>query len=221
MLIVNVLLTLLFGTTSFYLIGTNVLTWVGVWKIFKKCGAKPWHAVIPYYREYVMAECAGREAEGRIVFVSTIISSLCSVINIFLSSKNIVWVFVDITQIVTGLVVLIYEIRIYAGLTDVFGRSKLWILPWIFLDWIVAPIWGFRDKYQPKWKLEDFAGAEAEFFSGAHAAALDKGLAVNIDERSVRDFFKSSIFSGISTCTSNRAAWFSFWAAPAPERRRF
>lgn len=190
MIIVNVLLTLLFGTTSSFLIVTNVLTWVGVWKIFKKCGAKPWHAVIPYYREYVMAECAGREAEGRVVFVSTIISSLCSVINIFLSSKNIVWVFVDITQIVTGLVVLIYEIRIYAGLTDVFGRSKLWILPWIFLDWIVAPIWGFRDKYQPKWKLEDFAGAEAEFFSGAHAAALDKGLAVNIDERSVRDFFK-------------------------------
>ena len=190
MKILDVFLTLIFGTSSTILILLNCLSWAGLWKLFEKCGATPWHAVIPYYREYVLAECAGREPEGRVVYIASIISSLCGVGLLFFNHQGVTGITFDIIQIVAGLVVIIYEIRIFAGLTEVFGRSKFWIPFWMLLDWITAPIWGFSSRFQPKWKLEDFEGAEAEFFSGAHVAALDKGLAVNINERTVREFFK-------------------------------
>ncbi len=41
-----------------------VLQAIGFFMIFKKCGKKPWHALIPIYNDYEFAKCAKREKKA-------------------------------------------------------------------------------------------------------------------------------------------------------------
>ena len=51
-------------------------------------------------------------------------------------------------------------------------------------------LWGYKKKYQPRWKAEDIKGEAANFFSGGRADVLGQGLTVNLEERTVYEFFK-------------------------------
>ncbi len=190
MTVLSVILILIFSSDNQWLILAEILTMIGMSRIFAKCGADRRMAFVPCYREYVLGECAGREPEGRVLFVALIISRVTTIGAMFLSGYYLVNFFFSMVSVVVGLLVLIYCIRVYSGLAGVFERSKAWVVLWLLLEPLVALLWGFGKKYQPQWRLEDFAGAEANYFSGAHADALDKGLTVNLNERSVRDFFK-------------------------------
>ncbi|MBR1900106.1 MAG: ATP-binding cassette domain-containing protein, partial [Lachnospiraceae bacterium] len=54
---------------------------------------------------------------------------------------------------------------------------------------LIYILFGWHKAFQPQWKLQDFRDNEANYFSGAHAQALDNGLTVNINERMVRSLF--------------------------------
>ena len=84
---------------------------------------------------------------------------------------------------------LVYEIRVYIGLCEVYGRKKRWTVLWVTLEWLGALMWGFSKKYQPLWKVEDIKSEAANFFSGSRADVLAEGLTVNLEERSTREFF--------------------------------
>ena len=61
--------------------------------------------------------------------------------------------------IVILIIELMYSIRIFRGMIEVYGEKVknrfLWILMWIFFEGLTALIWGYSKKYQPAWQVED------------------------------------------------------------------
>ena len=69
-----------FGESRFFYVVISMLVIAGEWGLLKKSGIKSWWALIPFAREYMLGQCAGREPEGRRVslaaFGLAIISAL-------------------------------------------------------------------------------------------------------------------------------------------------
>jgi ABC-type multidrug transport system ATPase subunit len=170
----------------------TVLETVGLWGIFRKCGQTPWKSLIPFYKDYALAECAGRQPEGVHVFVLEILMAAISILVTVLkdgSTAQLVLVFVTLA---VSLDLLIIQVKIWLGLVEVYDRRKRWIILFIlpYINVLVTCLYGWGRRFQPQWKLEDFRENEANFFSGVLAQALDNGLTVNINERSARNLFE-------------------------------
>ena len=65
-MILDALCLILFGSTAIRDIVLMVLYRFGVWGVLQKSGVKGWWSLIPGARDYMLARCAGREAEGRL-----------------------------------------------------------------------------------------------------------------------------------------------------------
>ncbi len=175
---------------------SGVLYLVGLWRIFTKCGMKGWYALIPVARDVRLGEIAGREGEGRfaafirsIMIVFILFNNLTSILGGLQSER--LEIFVDIVQVTVAIIYIIYSIRIFAGLCEVFDKKKPWVVLWILpLNFIPALIWGFHPKYQPLWTAEEMRKESANFFSKSRAAVLDNGLTVNLEERTATEFFQ-------------------------------
>ena len=193
----KIALTVLFDSSHPIMIVLKLLYIVGLWKLLLKSGLKGWLALIPWVREYQIARCAMREPEGRIYclinFVITVFNSLLAMGQMDESSSLASIASVLLSGAV--LVELVYAIRIYSGLCEIYGKKKLWILPWLFsgLETVPALIWGFNKKYQPTWQVEDIKAEMARLATHGSAAVMDQGLTVNLEERSVREFFHKHI----------------------------
>ena len=192
----DLFLSLSFGITvsdfdvfNAWTIATRALYLLGLWRIFKKCGIEGWWALIPFVRLIKLAECAGREPEGRMLFVFSVIRAVIAVVEEFIDPFSTLSLFLGVMAIVIYLVNALYYARIYLGLIEVFNQRKPWILLWLFFDYIAAAIWGFGKSYQPLWKVEEIRSAASEYFSGARAQVLGKGLTVNLEERTVNENF--------------------------------
>ena len=191
MSILRSILNILFGSLTIYGFTITALETVGLWGIFRKCGQQPWKALIPFYKDYALAECAGRQPEGIHVFVLQIllgVSTLSDEVLVDGSTLHLVLVFATVAM---TLDLYINLVKIWLGLIEVYDRRKrgviLFMLPTICLMYC---LYGWHRAFQPQWKLHDFRENEANFFSGVHAQALDNGLAVNINARSVRNLFE-------------------------------
>ncbi len=170
----------------------NALAIFGLWGIFRKSGLTPWHALIPCLREADLGKAAGMEKEGRVLAFLTGPDIL---INLIVSMSQARLGDTLVTSLIAlGLVleilVIIYTIRVFLGLIEVFDRKKPWILLWMLLECVPAVLWGWLDKYRPLWKANEMTDSAANYFSGAKAAVLDQGLTVNLEERTATDFFK-------------------------------
>ena len=170
----------------------NALAIFGLWGIFRKSGLTPWHALIPCLREADLGKAAGMEKEGRVLAFLTGPDIL---INLIVSMSQARLGDTLVTSLIAlGLVleilVIIYSIRVFLGLIEVFDRKKPWILLWMLLECVPAVLWGWLDKYRPLWKANEMTDSAANYFSGAKAAVLDQGLTVNLEERTATDFFK-------------------------------
>lgn len=190
MVIVQLLSSVFLEATDTFGIARSVLYIAGLWMIFKKCGLPGWQALIPGYRYYTLAQCASRELEGRVLFLINIITAGIGAALVFIPDTSSIDLFLTVLLFMIALVDLIYTIRVYVGLLEVFGAKKRWLLLWLIADFIPAMFWGISSRYQPRWKVEDIKSEIASFFSGSRAAVLDEGLTINLEERSVRDFFK-------------------------------
>ena len=196
-------LYLYFGTTQAWVIATLLIWTVGLWKMFEKSGLKGWWALIPCAREYQLSRCAGREPEGRtlslVTFFSRIVSSFGLVPAVIMTQGGINSdTALNIAQILTltlALIGIVYSIRVYAGLCLVYGRSKKWLWMWIPspLDAAAALIWGFGDRFQPEWKVEDIRSELKRLADHGSARVMDEGLTVNLKERSATEFFQKKI----------------------------
>ena len=71
--VLDLLLVICFGSTSWFRILLKVLYIIGMWRVLKKCGEKSWKALIPYYRFYAIARCTGLQSEGLCYLVAGII----------------------------------------------------------------------------------------------------------------------------------------------------
>ena len=178
---------------GFYTV-TQGLLFFGLWGIFRKCGIKPWWALVPCAREYQMGKAAGREDEGRIAAVVQAIWSLLMLITLFSpndpDAAGRYFSFLSISEVLVELIQIIYMIRIYLGLIDMFKQKTVWIIVWIPFEFIPACIYGWFKEFQPRMTVEDVKSATAGYFSGKQAAVMDQGLTVNLEERTATEFFK-------------------------------
>ena len=162
----------------------------GLWAIFVKSGLKGWWALVPCARQYNLGLCADREPEGRTLAVLDFLMILMRLPGMLFQLDPVTELFLDLLWLVIGMIDVIYLVRVYNGLVEVYGRRKGWIVLWLFVSFVPALLWGLRKKYQPLWKVEEIKSDAANFFSGKRADVLDKGLTVNLEERTVREFFR-------------------------------
>ena len=195
-------LNLVFGQTEWFYVLAGALFMIGLWKMFEKSGVKGWWALIPGAREYKLACCAGRESEGRVLAVAVVGMRLIKLFGIlpyaFLKRRGMTsetaMLFTDIALIAVGLVALVYEVRVYAGLIEVYGVRRRWMWLWLLpTDFIPALIWGFSPKYQPAWKVEDIRAEMARLATHGSATVMDQGLTVNLTERTATEFFRKKV----------------------------
>ena len=175
---------------SAYGLISNVLFIVGLFALFKKCGVKSWYALIPCLREYKLGQCAGRESEGRWWAVFEGIGTVLSTIYLFLELTETMILVYGFITLFLALLTILYGIRVYSGLCEVFNRKKWWLLLWAGLEWFPALLWGFHPKFQPLWTVQEIQSEASNFFSGSKAQVLDNGLTVNLEERTATEFFK-------------------------------
>ena len=193
MKILEILCFILLETTmDTYGLIIAVLSIVGLWMVFKKCGVQGWWALIPYARSYKLGVCAGRESEGRFLAVLDLLSALVGGLSlyVFTDPDTTVGIFFLFIAFFMATMTVIYTIRVYSGLCEVFGRTKWWVPVAVFFEWIPLLVFGFLHKFQPQWTVQELQSEAANFFSGSKAAVLDNGLTVNLEERTAREFFK-------------------------------
>ena len=196
----EILLSVFLGGTDAFSIVTSLLYMIGLWKMFEKSGVRGWWALLPGAREYQLSRCAGRESEGRGWSIVTIANIAVMVISRlfdqsrdseYITGLEIVILSVQLALLVTQ---FIYSVRVYSGLIEVYGVKKSWMLLWVLpTDFIPALIWGFSNKYQPAWKVEDIRAEMANLASHGSATVMDEGLTVNLEERSVTEFFQKKV----------------------------
>ena len=196
----KLLLTVFLDASDGFTAVTSVLYMAGLWMMFEKSGIRGWWVLIPGAREYQLSRCAGRESEGRgwsIASVASIVTAVIGQITDPLTNSDYITV-VDILMLSLDLALavtqLVYAIRVYAGLIEVYGVRKRWMWVWIMpTSCIAALIWGFSKKYQPAWKVEDIRAEMARLASHGSATVMDEGLTVNLEERSTTEFFQKKV----------------------------
>ena len=169
---------------------------VGVWGVLRKCGIPGWWAFIPFARDVRLGQAAGREKEGQTLAVFSVLTTLTNLASTILRNtgggSEYTSLFLAGFMFIVGIITFIYSVRIYMGLIEVFDKRKRWVLLWIIAEvFPLAPLlWGWGKKYRPLWTAQELQGSAATFFSNSHAAVLDRGLTVNLEERTATEFFK-------------------------------
>ncbi len=199
-----VLCILLFESSEILSVILKGLYLIGLWRLLEKSGLKGWWALIPGARDYQLARCAGREAEGRVFSLTGVGLILLELFLFFTAPPEgfeaagelpAVILIATLAMLVLSFARFIYNIRVWSGLIDVYGVRKRWI--WLcLLDytmWIPAVIWGFRRSFQPEWKVEDIRAEMARLASSGSAAVMDEGLTVNLRDRTVTEFFQKKV----------------------------
>ena len=172
----------------------QIIVWLmysaGFYMILQKCGGRPLLGFIPVVREYQMSKCADREKEGRVFAKFTAIYLISYFAAKLVPKDSYAVVLLVILALSFGLAAFLYEIRIYSGLCQVFGKRKRWVWLWVFFGPIVALLWGYSKKYKPQKQIETMDEDAGARESGVIVKSVDNGLTVNINERTTIDFFR-------------------------------
>ena len=123
---------------------SGVLLTVGYWRIFKKCGVKPFWAFSPFAREYQIALCSDRRNDGLVFAFMVVVECILRICISLAEGYTELDMFLLIPTITVMIVRIIYMARIYVGLAEVFGRSKKWGWLFVFFEVPMVLIWGFH-----------------------------------------------------------------------------
>ena len=197
----RILLLLLFDSDSPFYILMRGLYILGAFGLLKKSGNKVMWAFIPWVREYQLSRCAGREPEGRgYSIVSACITGLMILRAFFEwdpANPDLVLLARIATVLLVSLMIMhfAYNIQIFSGFIEVYGVSKAWIILCIIdeLRFIPMLVWGFAEKYQPEWRLEDIREKMRKLATEGSARVMDEGLTVNLKDRTVTEFFRKKV----------------------------
>ena len=146
--ILKTLITLFFGSNYGYFTFVYVFYIVGLWFMFKKSGIKSWWALVPCFREYQLAKCAGNVRAGRVLFALDVLGTIFNLVEerIQIASFSMP---AEVLLLALVTVRIIYDIRVCKDLADVYEVKRIWVLPWVLIEWLVAMIWGLSKKFQP------------------------------------------------------------------------
>lgn len=191
----------LLNWNSLYDIVTLVLTTIGLWHIFKKCGIDGRWSLVPFLRSYKLSQCAGREDLGKWYLISNVLFEVFGYtykIIRFIQHKSedlvdvYTYVYLSIF-IALGIMLLVYAIRIYSGLCNVFGKKKWWILLWFGFEAVPALYWGLGKNNVPHYEEKCEDDDSLSNISKMKMKGAEGVLSVNIRERSDSSFFKKKI----------------------------
>ena len=204
---VKLLGIIFFGSEELLLVILTAFYYAGVWRLLQKSGIAGWWALIPGAREYRLSQCAGREPEGRVYSVLAVADIALLLALQFLLTDALDFETSSIDEVMNRLILItlamvclafartVYGIRVWSGLTDVYGVRKRWlwlcVLP--YTQFIPAVIWGFSPRYQPAWKVEDLRAEIARLATSGSARVMDEGLTVNLRKRTVTEFFQKKM----------------------------
>ena len=195
--LIDILLESIFGTRFIGGVFLSALYMAGLWGILKKSNLKGWWALIPCAQDYQLSRCAGREPEGRVVFISGVIRLILNAIMLLDDGRQLgdLYYLCMIPAAALGIVEYLFTLKIYRGLIEVYGTRWRWMWLWMipYFNFIPALVWGWKTKYQPQWKVEELQREMTLRATHGNTAAMDTGLTVNLKERSVRDFFRKKI----------------------------
>ncbi len=161
---------------------------IGYFGLFRKCAVKGIYAFIPVLREYQLAKCSGREEEGRSYAILCIASFLTGVFMSILGPEGDKYM--KALELAVNLAILVFMVRIFSGLCEVFGRNKKWIWALVLLEEITVPVWGWNSGFKPERSAEDPDSPKAAREAGVDVAAEDSGLTVNIKDRTATEMFR-------------------------------
>lgn len=166
-----------------------ILFVAGLAGIFRKAGAHPLWALVPCYRMFILAECSDRETEGRALFIADLIYEL-SILFYFLvdyeSLDTTTVVLMTIISIALFVVLRIYNLRVFLGLDEVYGRKRSHLWLWLFFRGFAAMIMGYSKKWQPSIKIQDLEEKSIEALSGQREVKeTDTGLSINLEDRTI------------------------------------
>ncbi|MBR5641179.1 MAG: ABC transporter ATP-binding protein [Firmicutes bacterium] len=182
---------------SWFRIATWFFTSLGIWGILKKYDKATWQAWIPGLRYYRMGQACGREQDGFNCLVLEIVSRILTTVANFIPQEGNVYNALGLLALVLVIMLLVFEIRVAAGLCQSFELKKRWIVLWVFSSSIAAMILGFLKRFQPVHLLarmdeEQLAGTQPAVLSAPVAAeTIGEGLSVHVKERTARDFGKT------------------------------
>ena len=187
-----ILMTLLFGTYNMSSIISEVLLSAALFLFFfPKCGVRRIWALLPFVRTFFLGKCADREPEGKETAVLDVIAAVVLLLLRRTYSSSFQYFILNAVSASLGIIVIVFRIRIYSGLCEVFGESKLWILFWLLLPFGAALIWGSMKRFEPAFTVSQMDEQDAVRFSGSFATELDNGLAVNLQDRKSRRLFET------------------------------
>ena len=177
---------IIFGNSGTWAVISTILYIIGLWRIFQKSDLPGWKAVIPWYREYCLGKCAGKELEGRTMAAAQFILTAANIAMLLIKNEN-TRLFVAIVAFMIWIVGFVYSIQIYNSLIDVYNVQKRCLWLWILAEPVPALVWGFNDKYQPSWKAGEFRDNAVSHVQGGEVADMGEGLTVNLNKREVPD----------------------------------
>lgn len=177
---------------------SELLLSLGMMGIFRKCHCKGYWAFIPFARKFHLGLVSEKEAEGRVLTVIEV-CRICLDISLFaVPRESRLYMPVLVAYIVVLMVDLIYLVRVYFGLCEVFQREKRWVTCFILLEPVTALVWGFSQRFQPVRVLTPEGGHAPAPVSRRTAETLERGLTVNlIHRRAIRYFRIRTILADI------------------------
>ncbi|WP_051197754.1 ATP-binding cassette domain-containing protein [Butyrivibrio sp. MB2005] len=183
-----------FLTTGFQVVFGYLLPAIGSALIFYKCGIKRRWAFVPFIREYLLGVCADKEREGRVYLGLAVAAAVMSGIADLMGQKvYAIWALLQVVCLSIRIAQLLYSVRIFTALVKVFGKSKKWVLPMVLFEGAVLIYWGLSPQYVPRKKVTDREIEAETKLLGADVQSILDGLTVNINERSVIDFFRKKV----------------------------
>ena len=187
---INLVLIILFGSSGLFYAFLSVLYIIGLWKMFAKSGLKSFWSLVPCARQYMLGKCAGKEVDGRVTSVAEFVITIFRVLNMFTetSTGNGVLLVFNFTTLI---IQLVFSIRIYIGLCKVYDVKKRWAILWFFIECIPALVFGFSKKFNPHQKAQSIEGSEAPETAAGTLIEAQEGLAVNLEDRTVKEFFQT------------------------------
>ncbi len=172
---------------------------VGAWFVFGKFKIARGWSIVPFANMYKLAQCADREDEGRVFCIVTfgykVINVVFSMLDGALLNYPQAELTVSLITLILFIMSLVYSIRVYSGLCEILNKRKSWVWMLTFLQGITMFGWGISKKIQPKTlrHLFDEEDESAASLSGFVAEETDKGLSVNITQRTAKNHLKTKV----------------------------
>ena len=179
----------------------GIVTWfftsLGIWGILKKYGKADWQAFVPGLRYYRMGQQCGRERDGFSCLVLEIALRTLSIASKAVPAESAPAFALSLIALVAMIMLLVFEIRVAAGICQSFELKKRWIVLWVITSSVAAMILGFMKRFQP---VHRFTEADEEQLAGttpaslgtpAEEGALSDGLSVRVRARTVRSLGKT------------------------------